>query len=145
MAIGIILSIISTHIFCGKYRRNSIDNDYCSSKQGFVVGRLRLVGSVGLGLGLVRSLGLRLRVRVSASIIGSGEKPGLPPQQSFSMLLWRYLPLQKSGAFLKPRCFTNDISPSVHSDSSCYLYMRYRPICAIDRSRCAFDGSADST
>jgi len=64
-----------------KYRHNSIENDYCGSKLGFVVSRLGLVGSVGLGLGLVTSLGLGLRFRVSVSISGGGDKPGLPPQK----------------------------------------------------------------
>ena len=53
-------------IFCGsKYRQNSMENDYCGGKLGFVMSRLGLVGSVGLGLGLVTSLGLGLRVKVS--------------------------------------------------------------------------------
>ena len=59
---------------------------------------LGLVGSVGLGLGLLTSLGLRLRVRVSVSNGGGCDKPCLPPQQSFSMLLWRHLPPQKHRA-----------------------------------------------
>jgi len=67
-----------------------------------VVGQLGLVGSVGLGLGLVRSLGLGLRVRVSVSISGSDDKPGLPSQQSFSILLQRYLLPQKSRALKLP-------------------------------------------
>jgi len=50
----------------------------CGGKPGFVVSRLGLVGSVGLGLGLVTSL--RLGLRVSVSISGSGDKPGLPLQ-----------------------------------------------------------------
>jgi len=54
-----------------KYRRNSIENDYCSGKIGFiVVSPLGLVGSVGLRLGLVTSSGLWLRVRVSVNISG---------------------------------------------------------------------------
>jgi len=57
---------------------NSIENDYCSGKQGFVVGQLGLVESVGLGL--VRSLRSGLRVMVSVSVSGSGDKPGLPPE-----------------------------------------------------------------
>jgi len=61
----------------GKYRHNSIENDYCGGKLEFVVSQL---GLVGLELGLVTSLGLGLRVRVSVSIRGGGDKPGLPPQ-----------------------------------------------------------------
>jgi len=92
--------IFQGEIFCGgKYRHNSIENDYCGGKLGFVVSQLGLVGSVGLGLGLVTSLRLGLKVRVSVSISSGGDKPGLLPQQSFSMLLWRYLPPQKHRAF----------------------------------------------
>jgi len=61
-------------------RHNSIENNYCGGKLGFVVSRLGLVGSVRLGLGLVTSLGLGLRVKVSVSISDSGDKPGLPLQ-----------------------------------------------------------------
>jgi len=39
---------------------NSIENDYCGGKLRFVVSRLRLVRSVGLGLGFVMFLGLGL-------------------------------------------------------------------------------------
>jgi len=53
----------------GKYRHNSVENDYCGGKPGFVVSP-----------GLVTSLGLWLRVRVSVSISGGGGKPSLPPQ-----------------------------------------------------------------
>ena len=59
----------------GKYRNNSIKNDYCGGKLGFVMSRL---GLVGLHLGLVMSLGLGWRVSVSIS--GSGDKPGLQLQ-----------------------------------------------------------------
>jgi len=56
---------IKNIIFCGgKYRHNSVENDYCGGNLiGFVVSALGLVGSVGLP-----SLGLWLRVRVSVSI-----------------------------------------------------------------------------
>jgi len=33
----------------GNYCHNSIENDYCDDKFGFVVSQLGLVGSVGLG------------------------------------------------------------------------------------------------
>ena len=62
-------------IFCGnKYRHNSMENNYCGGKLGFVVSRLGLVGSVGLGLALVTSLDLGLRFRVSVIISSVGDK-----------------------------------------------------------------------
>jgi len=40
-----IFNIIIKSIFCGgKYRHNSIKNDYCGGKPGFVVSRLGQLG-----------------------------------------------------------------------------------------------------